>query len=207
MIRNAASFRRGKPTLAQQPLVLIICEDTKSSKSYLLDAKVHFRATAFVEVIHVGHTDPRGIVKIGLDRARKYDQVFCVIDRDTHPTFDEAVQLAKSNSNLHLIISYPCFEYWLYLHFHYSRRTYRRVGDNSPAQQMVRALKECEGMSEYDKGTADSLFQFLLQRLPIAIRNGERTLKDAELDNEMDPSTEIQKIIQRLSELGHTKKL
>lgn len=207
MARDAASFRRGKPTLAQQPLVLIICEDTKSSKNYLSDAKVHFRATAFVEVVHVGHTDPKGIVMNGLDRARKFDQVFCVIDRDTHPTFAEALQLARSTPNLQLITSYPCFEYWLYLHFHYSRRTYRRAGENSPAQQMVRALKECEGMNDYDKGATHSLFQVLLQRLPDAIRNGKRSLAEAALDNEPDPSTEIHKLIQRLEELGHTTKL
>lgn len=207
MGRDAASFRRGKPTLAQQPLVLIICEDTKSSKNYLIDAKVHFRATALVEVAHVGHTDPKGIVKIALERAKKYDQVFCVIDRDTHPTFDEAVQLSRGHRNVSLITSYPCFEYWLFLHFQYSRRTYRRAGDISPAQQMIRALKECEGMHDYDKGAVVSLFKILLQRLPNAVLNGERSLEDAKLDNELDPSTEIHKLVLRLEELGRATKL
>lgn len=207
MGRSAASFRRSKPSLAQQPLVLVICEDTKSSKDYLVDAKVHYRATALVEVVNLGHTDPRGIVKKAVERAAKYDHVFCVIDRDTHPTFDEAVQLAHTKNNVHLITSYPCFEYWLYLHFQYSRRTYRRAGDNSPAQQMVRALKECEGMSDYDKGSTQSIFKKLLGRLEVAIQNGARSLEDAKRDNEPDPSTSIHTLIRRLEDLGRTKKL
>jgi hypothetical protein len=205
MARSATSYSRKKPSLAQQPTVLIICEDEKSSKDYLTDAKVHFRASASVEVVHLGKSDPRSIVRQGIERLRRYDQVYCVIDRDTHPTFDEAISLAQGHKNLKMIVSYPCFEYWLCLHFQYSRRTFRRKGSESPAQQIIKVLRSFEGMDGYDKGDCNSLFQKLLPRLPVAIDNSKRSQKDAANDSEMDPSTSFHILLEKLQDLGLLK--
>lgn len=207
MTRDASSFGRNSPYLRQQPLVLVICEDEKSSKDYLTDAKVHYRATAMVDVANVGHSDPRGIVRKAIQKSTKFDQVFCVIDRDTHPTFNEAVALARENPKVVLITSYPCFEYWLYLHFKYTRRTFRRSGVHSPADQMIGHLKKCEGMKNYDKGQVKSLFKTLLPRLPNAFVHAARSVNDAAKDGESDPSTQLHLVLEKFAELGKTVKL
>ena len=40
--RNADSFKRNAPRFNVNATVLIVCEDSKSSKNYLDDAKKHF---------------------------------------------------------------------------------------------------------------------------------------------------------------------
>ena len=120
MARKSGSspFERKKPSLKQQPLVLVICEDTKSSLQYLKDAAHHFRAYAEVDIVHCGKNDPLNIVKEAIERQRSFDQVYCAIDRDTHETFDEALVLAKLHKKkISIIASYPCYEFWLLLHF------------------------------------------------------------------------------------------
>jgi hypothetical protein len=53
-------------------------------------------------------------------RGRPHDQIWCVFDRDEHPNFARAVDLANRNS-INLAISNPCIELWFILHF--ERRT------------------------------------------------------------------------------------
>jgi len=97
MARDSNSLKRQKPKFKPQPTVLVICEDSKSGRRYLEDASLHFRVTVLVEITHCGKTDPLNIVKEAISRQGKFDHVFCAIDRDTHETFDEAVNLAKSS--------------------------------------------------------------------------------------------------------------
>jgi hypothetical protein len=123
--RAALPFSRPGRRFKPGPTVLVICEDSKSSKNYLQDVSIHFRAHVKVLVSHIGKTDPKGIVNEAARKVNSYDRVFCVIDRDEHKSFDEAMQTAAV-TNVHAIASYPCFEYWLLLHFVYSRKPYRR---------------------------------------------------------------------------------
>lgn len=202
MARSGSSFGRREAKFAQQKKVLVICEDTKSGKTYLEDAKVHYRASAVIEVVNVGHTDPRGIVKQALARQSKYDVIYYVMDRDTHPTFDEAVGLVQQSSKVKLIVSYPCFEYWIFLHFKYSRRGYNRSGGFSPGQNMIRALKACEGMDGYDKGTVEGLFDLLLPRLPFAKGNAARAEQEAKEVGQPNPSTRLHFLLEQFEILG-----
>ncbi|WWG65215.1 RloB family protein [Pseudomonas poae] len=123
MARTADSFSgEESPGFNSNLLVLIICEDLQSSKVYLEDAAMHFRSHAEIEIMHCGVTHPKGIVEYAIERQRKFDKVFCAIDRDTHESFDEAIRLSKAHDKITVIASYPCFEYWLLLHFGYTRK-------------------------------------------------------------------------------------
>jgi hypothetical protein len=202
MGRTVASFGRGKPSFKAQPTVLIVCEDSKSSLKYLRDAKTAMRVLADVEIDHPGKTNPLGIVKHAVGRRSKYDFVYCVIDRDTHEDFDEAMGLARS-SNVQMIVSYPCFEYWLLLHFKYSRKAYSPVGKKSPGDQMMRALKDCEGMGDYEKGSETSLFKKLEGgALQTARKHAERALAAAIAEDEFNPSTTLHTLISEFERLA-----
>jgi hypothetical protein len=207
MARLAKSFNRREPRFKQQATVLVICEDTKSGKNYLEDAKVHFRAEARVVVAHAGKTDPRGIVEHAIARQKQYDDIYCVIDRDTHETFAEAEALAKPHKNIELIASHPCFEFWLLLHFKYSRKAYAPVDGRSPGAQMLRALKECEGMDLYEKGANVSLFDLLLDRLPQARSHAARAMTEALTDNQLNPSTKLHDLIAAFEKLSQPQEL
>lgn len=49
-------------------------------------------------------------------RGRPHNQVWCVFDRDVHPNFAQAIDLANRH-DIKLAISNPCIELWFILHF------------------------------------------------------------------------------------------
>jgi hypothetical protein len=49
-------------------------------------------------------------------RGRPHDQIWCMFDRDEHPNFDRAKDLAHRHG-IKLAISNPCIELWFILHF------------------------------------------------------------------------------------------
>lgn len=205
MGRTAASFARGGFRFKVQPRVLVICEDAKSSKNYLEDASHFYRSQAQVVFAHVGRTDPLGIVREAIKQSSRYDAIYCVIDRDTHEGFTEALELAKSESKIEVFSSYPCFEYWLLLHFQYTRAPYARVGGSSAAECVVRDLRRHAGMADYSKGSIRGLFEKLTSKLEPARARAKRALAEAEADGEPNPSTRLHTLIDVLRDLGEVK--
>lgn len=203
MRRSRDSFRRDKARYKVQPRVLIICEDTKSSKSYLQDASQYFRANVHIEIVHSGYTDPIGIVKTALQKVNLFENVICVIDRDTHLNFDAAVALSRQSGKIDLIVSYPCFEYWLLLHFGASRKAYMRTGNKSPADLLIADLCKHEGMNGYEKGKVTGLFDTLLgEKFDAARRTSPKILADAIEVQELNPSTRLHVLISLMESLG-----
>lgn len=203
MGRTSASFNRPKSRLKPQPTVLVICEDTKSGKRYLEDASLHFRVTVLVEITHCGKTDPLSIVKEAISRQGKFDHVFCVIDRDTHATFDEALRFAKTSQKLEIIVSYPCFEFWLLLHFGYNRKPYAAAGKHSAADLLIRDLCNHPAFENYDKGKDLSIFKLLLgKQFEDARRIAPNVLTEAIASEEMNPSTKLHELIDFLEKLS-----
>jgi RloB-like protein len=137
MARSSNSYRRAPARFRAQPTILVICEDEKSGRHYLQDASQFFRADVHFEFTHCGHTDPLGIVRAALKRAPRFDSVYCVIDRDSHHHFAEAINLADKSEKVTVIVSYPCFEYWLLLHFNESRKPYTAAGNKSAADVLI----------------------------------------------------------------------
>ena len=203
MARSGKSFSRGKPKFKPQPTALVICEDKKSSKHYLDDACFHFRADVDIDVIHCGKTDPKGIVEKAISSTKHYDTIFCVIDRDEHLNFDEALTLAKPFKKITIITSYPCFEFWLLLHFQYSRKPYRSTLKKSAGEQILLDLKSKPGMHEYAKGSTHGLFNYLLgEKFSLARSNSKRALKDAQINTEPNPSTTFHELIDFIESLS-----
>lgn len=194
-------FERKAAIYAPAPTALIICEDAKSCRRYLESAARHYRSSARIRVTFCGNTDPIGIVEEAIRENRNFDEVFCVIDRDRHARFDEAVAKAAENG-VRVIASYPCYEYWLLLHFKFTRAGFVAQGAKSPGQCVVDDLRRCEGMQDYQKGQDVDMFDFLLQRLPQAKENASRAKKDAEAVNEPNPSTQLHVMIERIEALG-----
>lgn len=204
--RKTSRFSRGAPRYAAQPTTLVLCEDRVSSVAYLRDASAHFRSFATVEVSHCGKTDPKGIVMEALARSKNYDFVYCVIDRDTHETFDEAVRIAKeSREKLRLIVSYPSYEFWLLIHFCHSRKPYVAAGKLSAGDVLVKDLCSKEGMEDYSKGKPTGLFDRLIERLPDARKRSEAILSSALEEGSLNPSTEIHDLISKFEDLGSLK--
>jgi len=68
--------------------------------------------------------------------------------------------MAAKSPKVTVIASYPCFEYWLLLHFGYSRKPYARAGARSPADCLIEDLMKFPGMGDYGKGAKASPFTY-----------------------------------------------
>ncbi len=121
--------------------LLIVCEGSKTEPLYLGEIRQQLRLpSANVQVQPAAHgTEPLRIVEyaerlftegqraLGI-HARSFDRVVVVFDRDEHHTYHAAQQrVAALNGRLEndervkapfeAVVSVPCFELWLLLHF------------------------------------------------------------------------------------------
>ena len=184
--------------------VLIVCEGKRTEPTYFRDLVDRYRlSTANVVVIGRG-SDPRSLVKEAkklrnreIRRGEKYDEVYCVFDRDQHATFDRACDEARA-SHVKLARSWPCFEFWLRLHFGFSRQPYAKTRGKSAAQSCVDELTRL--LPGYSKG-APGIFHQLEDRMERAKADAAQALADAKATGEFNPSTEIHKLVEYMQSL------
>ena len=184
--------------------VLIVCEGKKTEPTYLRDLVDRYRlSTVNVVIVGIG-SEPRRVVATAktLEKEERrlgdsYDVVYCVFDRDQHAHFKLASQEAR-DASLNLARSWPCFEYWLVLHFVYHRRPYDRSGSRSAAQNCVRDLKR--HLHGYTKDMA-GVYDDLEDRLETAKSHAERALSDAVATERPNPSTEVHLLVAYLQAL------
>lgn len=199
----ARDFTRKTGVKKVHPRVLVLCEDSTSSLNYLEEASQRYRSNAIVKIVHPGKTHPSGIIDDAIKQKKNYDAIYCVLDRDEHDRWDESLQKAKEN-NIEIIPSYPCYEYWLLLHFKYSRRAFNRQGKKSPGDVLNEELKKFDFFKDYKKGNSKGLFLKLEEFLERAKNNADRCLKDVEKDPvSVNPSTHIHKLIAKFIEVGN----
>lgn len=203
MAKSSESFRRRGARFKPQPRVLVLCEDSKSALNYLQDAARHFRSHAVVKVAHCGRTDPIGIVEEAIGSRHNFEVIYCVIDRDSHESFDQALLRARAfGESIKVVPSYPCYEFWLLLHFRFTRAPITAVGTQSSGARMMAVLRSEAGMDDYEKGSSRSIFDHLLDLLPLARDNAARALVATLVEQEMNPSTELHELIAVLERLG-----
>lgn len=186
-------FKRSGNKFKQQPTVLILCEDEMSGKQYIEDAAIEFRSSAKVKVLHPKNHTPEGLLKNALKELKNYDKIYCVFDRDKHTDFDKAVSRIKGEENdirddgskkIVGVVSYPCFEYWLLLHFTNRRPVHNGMtGGKSICDRHGDDLKKQEGMQNYKKGDSKNLFSLLGgkdgEQFKSAMKNSTENLAQA----------------------------
>lgn len=202
---RAADLRRREPRREPYDRVLIVCEGEKTEPNYLRELCSRYRlSSANIEVTPGEGNDPVSVVrtagrlqKIEKRQGERYDRVFCVFDRDEHTNYTAACELAK-NEKVHIARSNPSFEYWLLLHFEYTRAPFQRTGGRTAAQNCERTLKH--HLPAYSKGMR-GLFQRLLEDLPEAKTRSARALADSLLTGEENPSTEVHELVDFLQKI------
>jgi hypothetical protein len=121
---------RRAPFRDVKPRILVVTEGEVTEPEYLDGFRKAVRNPRVDIEYQKGAGVPKTIVEVAKakkqaaeDRAKSerddnlsYDEVWCVFDRDDHPNYEHAKQMAK-DSDLELAISNPCIELWLYLHF------------------------------------------------------------------------------------------
>ena len=202
--RQRGQLRRKGPKREPYDRVLIVCEGSKTEPSYFQALVDRYRLSTANVVITGSGSDPSSLVNKAKSlrdeekrRGDQYDAVYCVFDRDQHAHFNAASNEVLS-AKLKLARSWPCFEFWLLLHFVYHRRPYAPSGNRTAAQNCVRELQQ--HLPSYTKGNA-GVFEALEGQMETAKFNAGRALSDAEVTERYNPSTEVHGLVAYLQVL------
>ena len=198
------SVRRRTAHRESYSRVLIVAEGLKTEAAYFTGLARHYRLST-ANIVILGHgADPATVVREAIKlkqreqrRGDAYDRVFCVFDRDGHAQFEPASQRARAHG-IDLARSWPCFEYWLLLHFEYTRKPYVASGARSPCDVCVRDLRL--HMADYHKAQND-VFPCLLDRLELAKTRAARAHADIGATTEPNPGTEVHRLVDFLQNL------
>ena len=190
------------------PAVLIVCEGKETEPNYFRGFRQEHRIQRERFLIHspkeTKHTDPKGLVDYAFAQTNKaanlargyfLDTVFCVFDKDQHPTFAEASLTARER-NIVLGRSNPCFEFWLLLHFK-DHRSHIERGN------VQHELKAPERLPNYEKNI-EGLYAKLKANQETAISRAKHLRAQHQRDNKEawhNPSTEVDTVLSTLKEV------
>lgn len=140
-LRQRRRFERRQGRRAGYDRILIVCEGSKTEPSYFGEIRIAYRLpTTNITVLPAGAgTAPIQVVQYAQElfergdlgksiRPRTFEQVFAVFDRDDHKSYADALKKAAALDRglkndlgqpvpFEAIVSVPCFELWLLLHF------------------------------------------------------------------------------------------
>ncbi len=114
--RKKPSLNRKAATKLQKQKILIVCEGKNTEPSYFNQFRL---ATATVKAIGDGYNTVSLVQQAHrLAQQEKYDQVWCVFDKDDFADndFNNAIAIAEGYK-FNVAYSNQAFEYWLILHF------------------------------------------------------------------------------------------
>lgn len=203
--RKAPDYRRRAPTREPYDVVLIVCEGQKTEPLYLKRlCAAHRLSSANIEVLSSPGTDPMSIVTFAESRVHDdYDRIYCVFDRNGHQTYDAAMrrirELSMNNPRrISAIVSWPCFELWLLLHFTYSSRPFDRTPRASACELVVTELRH--HLPRYQKGL-NSLYDELHSRQTTAMSHAARLATENDGTGTQNPSTTMHELVSYLLNL------
>ena len=204
-MRRSRNLSRKPATRPPAARIVIVTEGQKTEPEYLKNfARIHGAKT--VEVIPIGiGGEPKAVVRRAIDVLRRVnkdslggrDSVWAVFDRDEHPRFYEAKDLASAHG-IQLAISNPCFELWGI--FHYQDRD--AFVDRHECQRIL-----AEHCSTYS-ASGSKLFidqEAIRKNHPSAVERGKRSLirRKEEGNPEGNPSTAMHLLTEHIEEASN----
>lgn len=215
-IRQRAQLERKQTQRASYDRVLLVSEGSKTEPLYFKEIKnAHRLQTANVEV-HPSAlgTEPIQVVRYAQQlfeagdprkrvRARAFEKVFAIFDRDDHKSYFDALKLAESLDGklrndakqpvaFKAIASVPCFELWLLLHYEDIRHLLHR-------DEVLTRLKQ--HIPGYDKGAGGS-FGTTKGNLDVASKRARSLAALSTAFDDTEPSTDIVELVALLIAFG-----
>lgn len=200
---SIASTRRASAQRDPYEKVLIVCEGGKTEPNYFEEIRSYYRlSTANIEITGKCGSAPKSVVSHAKELymverriGDPYDKVYCVFDKDSHDSYEgalDAVRSAKPKGVFIAIPSVPCFEYWILLHFVYTTRAYVAQAGNSAGAQVLAAL--VKHMPHYTKGCA-GVFNELVSTVERAKTHADRALQAANGSGTDNPTTRVHELV------------
>jgi hypothetical protein len=195
---------REKASRAGYPAILVICEGRETEPNYirgLCDARGINRANVTI-VPGDAQTSALQLVHKARRRFefdRDFDEVFVLCDcagEDLTVAQTLAAQPMRSTSgewvSVRLIVSRPCFEFWLLLHFEYSARPF------PDAEHVVELLRRY--VTDYEKSDRQ-IFAKVAVALDRAIDYATRVKRELAAVDADSPDTDMPAFIRALDKL------
>jgi hypothetical protein len=208
--RNGRAYARSAPVREPYEAVLIVCEGEKTEPHYFSRLRVlHRLSSANVEILSALGTDPMSIVSYANDRETggEYDKIFCVFDRNGHSNYDEALNKITNSAagkakRLVPITSWPCFEFWVLLHFQYSTASFVKSRNKSSCDMVIREVRK--HFPQYTKGHK-SIYDDLLPNQAEAITRASRLSDENCRTGSKNPATMVHGLVSYLLDLKANK--
>ena len=208
-------LKRKAATRLRQPRILIVCEDSKSSKFYFEAMANDLHVKVVVEGDKCGSA-PKSVLdyaKKQYEQSKKdgdgYDTVFCVFDRDKHACFDATVtainNLKANKKPFSAITATPCFEFWLLLHFEYDASPYAATGNKSIcdcANSKLQIHWQAAFGDLYGKRKRDIYPNLKGDKGTVAIQHAKQLMADNLKNASVNPQTNIHELVEYLQSLS-----
>jgi hypothetical protein len=203
--------------------VLIVCEGKKTEPHYF-EALIGLYKLNIANVIvdPNANSAPISVVQYAKKAYKKdlkkngrengFNKVYCVFDRDEHPTYFsalESIQTATPPNVFQAITSIPCFEFWLLLHLWEGLSTSPivRRGNKSPGDCACELLEAY--VSEYSKGSQTIIEQIIGpngQNITGAIEKAKQNEVMAEREQRDNPRTLVHILVEYLQNIKNPQK-
>jgi hypothetical protein len=176
--KSTRSLRRGQPSREPYDRILIVCEGQKTEPNYFHGIRQEARiSTLQIRILHSDGTQPLQVVQFAeaeFEKSRQFEKVFAVFDRDDHPTYARAIAKAESLDGklkndeskpvpFKAIVSVPCFELWLLLHYANIQSYFHR-------KEILLQLRT--HITNYKKGK-DGIYELTKEKLTTAIERAQ----------------------------------
>lgn len=218
--RKNTVLQRKSAFLEPYDIILIVCEGSETEPCYfekLIDKEK--LSSANISVTGECGSDPLSVVRHAIDlykireedqnEERKYNRVYCLIDRDEHPQFDAAIdKIHQFNKNVSKDIlipirSYPCFEYWYICHFEFTRAAINKKGKKSSGnvcEEYLNKIWKSKFGRAYKKSDPD-IYSLIENYQTDGIKHSKQALRDAQDILTPNPSTEVHLLVEYLINL------
>ena len=180
-------LRRHPQTQPQRQVILIVCEG-QTEEAYFNAVKAFYRRsnTANIKIVR-DRSDPVKIVEKGIRDSKNddFDHVYCVIDGDKPERTTLARKRIQKRKDIDLVVSTPCFELWLLLHFERC---------DAPFAECVEVCARLKvRLPDYVKGIQHD-FSPITPRIDAAIENA-KWLAGRNLTN---PATDVHTVLNQI---------
>ncbi len=199
-MRNKKSFfDKGKKTFA-------IVGDGDCEKWYFQMLKENEKLTINILPQLLKKASLRKQYEYVKDLSKTYDKVFWIVDYDVieqesreckkgdekrSAEFARYYKELSSIKNVEILVVNTCFEYWLLLHFKYSKKSYQDCDETG--KDLKKKFPTYEKTEKFYKRSNADIYSFLRSKLPIAINNAQK-LGTFNISNPNYPVCEIHRL-------------
>lgn len=210
--QKSRRVKRGRPRRSGKPRILILCEGTRTEPNYFEGLKRSKSLTSVVvRALRSGQVGPDGLLKRVREELKEdpgWDEVYCVLDHDGRDVkinvFEKKLATLDRQTNscdIKMVLSRPCFEFWLLLHFEITDRPFSAGAHGTECEDVIRRLeRHLQGYKKNDS----QVFKRCREHVDTAIEN-LRKLQHAEsfAAEPSAPHTNIGLLIERLLDLSN----